>query len=315
MKKWISLFAAVILLACKEKKVDLSGDKPVKVNDFIAAFKPLALPFNAADTNINKLADSTLIGYKVLTQFIPDSSVNRIIHNASKADIHPIGRIEKQKEDYLLANFIHNKKTQMVAFVLDKKNKFLAAKEILSNTSNDGYYHSVNINKEPTFLLSREKLNADKQLMFTRIGWVYNTGNSFMVIINDGNEDAKKADEIIDPIDTFPKKNKYSGNYVQNKKNFISIRDGRNQQSYLFFIHFEKNDGTCIGELKGLMKLTSATTAIYSEGGDPCVIDFSFKGNEIHFKEKGSCGNRRGMQCFFNDTFVKKKEPKSSKRK
>jgi hypothetical protein len=61
--------------------------------------------------------------------------------------------------------------------------------------------------------------------------------------------------------------------------------------------------------------MKDATSAAYNQGGDPCVIDFSFEGNNIILKEKGSCGNRRGMQCFFDDTFTKKKEPKVTKKK
>ena len=49
---------------------------------------------------------------------------------------------------------------------------------------------------------------------------------------------------------------------------------------------------------------------IYSQGGDPCIIDFNFEGNEVTLKEKGSCGNRRGMDCFFDDTFTKKRSRK-----
>ena len=61
--------------------------------------------------------------------------------------------------------------------------------------------------------------------------------------------------------------------------------------------------------------MKDATHAIYSEGGDPCVIDFYFEGNEVVVKEKGSCGNRRGMNCFFDDTYIKKKEAKTQKKK
>ena len=59
--------------------------------------------------------------------------------------------------------------------------------------------------------------------------------------------------------------------------------------------------------------MKSATTAVYAEGGDPCVIDFTFEGNDIVIKEKGSCGNRRGMECFFDDTFTRIKEIKAAK--
>ncbi len=215
----------------------------------------------------------------------------------------------------MLATFTHHNKTILATFVLDKKNNFLSAKQLLSNVYDDGYNHFLSINKEPTFLISREKLNADKQLQFTRVGWVYANNGNFMVVINDSNEDEKKNSVIINPIDTLPHKNKLSGNYIRDKKNFISLRDRKDANSYMFFIHFEKEDGSCTGELKGVLKMKTPTTAVYAEGGDPCVIDFTFDGNDITIKEKGSCGNRRGMECFFDDTFTKRKETKTSRKK
>jgi hypothetical protein len=314
MRRWIFVLLLTTLFACKEKKVNLSGDVPIKVKDFIAAFPILPLPFIVSDTNIYKIADTTHISLPVFTQFIPDSVLSNLI-DEKRVSIKPVGRIEKQNEMYLLVSFFHGKKVHLIAFVLDKENKFMAAKELLSNNNNDGYNHYVSINKEPTFLINKERLSSDKQLLFTRVGWVYNTGGTFMVVLNDGNEDSRKNDEIIDPIDTLLKKNKLSGNYLQNKKSFISLRDGKDANSYLFFIHFEKKGGSCVGELKGVLKMKSDNTAVYAESGDPCVIDFTFEGNNITVKEKGSCGNRRGMKCYFDDTFTKKKEPRAKKRK
>ncbi len=315
MKKWMIALLAIALFSCKGKRVDLSGNVPVKVSDFMAAFPLLQLPYTAADTNINKLSTDTIeIGYKAFAQFVPDTALQKIIGRNKEITIIPVGKIEKTKEDYLLATFNSHKKTSLAVFVFDKKNKFLAFKNLLSDNNNDDYAHFVSINKEPTFLINREKLNSDKQLQFTRVGWVYGSGGNFMIVINDGNEDLKK-NEVINPIDTLPRKNKLSGDYAQDKKNFISIRDSKKINTYNFFIHFEKKDENCSGELKGELKMKDATHAIYSEGGDPCVIDFNFEGYEIVVKEKGSCGNRRGMNCFFDDTYIKRKETKSSKKK
>jgi hypothetical protein len=311
MKNWLVFFALISAIACTHKKADLSGEEPVKINDFLEAFPIITLPYTVADTNVSKAVDTIVISHKVFTSFIPDSTLTKLISAEKKSVIKPFGKIDKQKETYLLATFTHNKTTKLAVFVFDKKNNFLAAKELLSSIDNDEYTHSLMINKEPTFLLSREKTGSDKQLQYTRTGWVYGSGSSFMVVINDGNESENKRNTIIDPIDTLPKKNKLSGNYVQDKKNFISIRDGKNVNSYLFFIHFEKKDGNCSGELKGTLHMRTPTTAVYSESGDPCIIDFSINGNTIEVKEQGSCGNRRGMECFFDDSFTKRREPKA----
>lgn len=315
MKNYLILLLVFFAFSCKQKKIDLSGNTPVKINDFITAFPLIETQFTTADSTLTKYADTTIIGYKVFTQFISDSVLSRMKIINKSTIIRPVGRIEKQKEIYILATFTLHKKSILATFVLDKKNKFLAAKELLNNNDDDAYSRFISVNREPTFLISREKLNADKQLQFTRVGWVYSNSGNFMVVVNDSNEDEKKNSVIINPIDTLPRKNKLSGNYIKDKKNFISLRDGKNANSYLFFIHFEKKEGSCTGELKGVMKMKTPTTAIYAESGDPCVIDFTFDGNSITIKEKGSCGNRRGMNCFFDDTFIRKKEPKSARKK
>ena len=306
---------AIAAFSCKNKKTDLAGDAPVKVNDFVAAFAPITLPYTVADTNISALADTIKIGHKVLSQFIPDSVLEALIDTKAKYVIHPVGRINKENEIYLLFNVIQHDQVQEVAAVFSKENKFLAAKVLLSNDADeDGYIHSLSINKEPTFTVIKERINKEtKQLQFTKVGWVYNTAGIFMVVVNDTNEDPKKVGVVLNPIDTLPRKNKLSGEYATDKQNFMSIRDGKDANTYMFFIHFEKKEGTCVGELKGQMKMVDAATGIYSQAGDPCIIDFNFEGNEVTLKEKGSCGNRRGMECYFDDTFIKRKEAKKGK--
>jgi hypothetical protein len=95
----------------------------------------------------------------------------------------------------------------------------------------------------------------------------------------------------------------------------VAIRDGKDEKTYLFFVHFEKKEGTCIGELKGELKMKNAKEGLYNIGGDPCIIDFTFRDRTVSLKEQGSCGNRRGINCFFNDAFTRKKQPKTKRKK
>ncbi len=313
MKKCLPILFLLFLGACKEKKPDLSGDTPLAINDFVAVFPKLTPPYSVADTNLYKAGDTVTIGTKAFLQFFPDSTLTAIFGKNRKLTIHPIGLMEKENEQYLLVKFNHKKDYRLGVFVMDKKNNFLASKEILRTGYNDDYIHTVSINREPTFLMSKEKMGKNNALQFSRSGWVYNNAGVFMVVINDSNEDPKKIG-IINPIDTFPRKNKFSGDYVQDKRNFLSVRDTKKPNTYEFFIHFEKNEGACTGELKGELKFSNINTAQFKQNGDPCVIDFRFEGNEVTLKETGSCGNHRGIKCFFNDSFRKKKEPKTPKK-
>ncbi len=308
----LAVFIISMSWSCKSKTPDFSGETPISITDLIAVFPKINLPYRVADTNIHKAADTLTIGYKALSQYFPDSSLQAITGKAKKISIHPLGIIEKNKEDYLLINFQVNRQTRLAVFVTDKKHKYLASRELLRNGVEDGYIHSVSINKEPTFLVSREKMGEDNLLHFTRDGWVYTSNGEFMIVVNDTNEDPRKTG-IINPIDTLPRKNKYSGDYSKDERNFLSIRDTKTPNIYAFFIHFEKNNHTCVGELKGECKMNTPTTAIFTENGDPCVIDFTFDGNEVYLKEQGSCGSHRGIQCYFDDSFRKKRIPKNKK--
>jgi hypothetical protein len=306
----MAFIGILFFLGCKEKKVDLSGETKVKSNDFFAAFPIIQTPYTVADTNLNKRTDTVRIGEKAMLQFIPDSVISIILNNNKKVNIYSIGKIVKENEVYLLAKFAFNKNSSLYCFVFDKKNKFLSYKHFLNTNNSDDYVHLLSINREPTFTISKEKMNEDKQqLQYSRIGWAFNMeSNGFYTVVTETNEDEKKNNTILNPIDTLPRKNKLSGNYVKDNKNFISLRDGKNNAAYLFFIHFEKNNGNCIGELKGELQMKTPTKGIYSENGDVCVIDFTFSGSELIVKEQGSCGNHRGIKCFFDDSFIRKKE-------
>jgi hypothetical protein len=73
---------------------------------------------------------------------------------------------------------------------------------------------------------------------------------------------------------------------------------------------FGANEGACVGELKGVFTMKDANNAQYRFNGDPCVIDFNFEDNQVSLKEQGNCGNHRGIKCYFDDSFTRKKEPK-----
>ena len=316
MPKRLLYILLITLIACGEKKIDFSGATQLKPKDFLSVFQTISNNnFLAADTNFTKLADTTRIGLKAMTQFIPDTVIAKFIDREKNPGFYPIGKIIKEKETYLLLNVSLKHKKRMIVLVIDSKNNhWLAAKMLIDNSNQDDYIHSLSINKEPTFLLSQEKTGKDNLVQFSRTGWVYATDVGFMVVVNDSNETPSKSN-IINPIDTLAHKNKYSADYEIDKRNFISIRDGNSANSYTFFIHFEKNDGACIGELKGDFKMKDQKHGVYTFNADPCIIDFNFEDREVTVKEQGSCGNHRGIKCFFDDQYTRKKEIRNNKKK
>jgi hypothetical protein len=305
-KLFLLALVIVFVIGCKNSKTDLSGNEKVSAEDFLKAFHEINLPILIADTALYSLSDSLDISKTVFEQFVLDSALEKFAVN-DQVQIHPAGIIHKKERDFLLATFSSGKKIQLCVFVLDDKHKFLTSLSLLNTMQTDEYRHSVSITEEPTFIFKKEKNAANNTSLYSRNGYAYSSGsNSFTEVLHDSNEDTAKNSEIINPIDTFPSTNKFSGDYISNKRNFISIRDGKNALTYTFFIHFEKNNGDCVGELKGIMTLTNEKDAVFTESGDPCVIDFKFFGSAIKVKEQGNCGNHRGITCPFDFTFKKK---------
>jgi hypothetical protein len=308
---WIA-FISISIAACKNPKADLNSNEKITAENFIAAFKPIKLPATIADTALQRFGDTIVISNTVLTQFIPDSVLQQFADNKNDVwTIHAAGIIHKKERDFLLAKFISKKKITLGVFVLDDKHAFLTSFQLVDNLKKDNYTYSVSITEEPTFIRKREKLANNNTLLYTRNGFAYNsTAHAFAEVLQDSNEDTDENDTVINPIDTFPSTQKYSGDYVADKKNFISVRDGKNAETYSFFIHFEQKKGDCIGELKGMMTLTNEKNAVFTQSGDPCIIDFKFNSSSVKIKEQGNCGNHRGITCPFDFTFKRKTEQK-----
>ena len=315
MRYLSNLLILLALIGCAETKTDLSGNTPLKINDFNAAFKNIELPIRINDTNLASFTDTVEIGRKALEQFLPDSVVDVIAPKLlKKSSIFTVGKIEKETEYYLLLNNKAARKQTVFVITFSKKNVFLDYQVLtqfdLSQKSSQLYGKTLLINKEPTFLIEENKLDPEKGISNEKKGWAY-TDQGFRLIYLDANiKPAQKA--ILNPIDTLPTLNTFSGDYARDKKNFISLRDFGNPNKYQFFLHFEKKEGDCVGELKGLLNFIK-NQATYSEKGDPCTIQFTITGNVIKIKEDGNCGNHRNMTCYFNDSYDKKRKPKSKK--
>ena len=92
---------------------------------------------------------------------------------------------------------------------------------------------------------------------------------------------------------------------VHGKMNLVSVRDGRKNDRITFFIHFEKENGECTGELKGEAIMKSVrNTAEYREAGDPCVLKFIFGSSSVYVYRREGCGSRRGLNCSFDGSHM-----------
>ncbi len=314
MRYFILIFFFLFCIACGNDDIDLSGDTALKIENFYQLFTPISNSKKIADTGLLHAVDTLQIKLKLLHQFVPDSIT--IKATGKKADaytIYPLGYIGKEEQEkYVLIKYVKKQEASLWVYVFGSNNQYKAAMKLLSNDVKDKYSRDVLITPEPTFISNKEKITTDITY-YTKVAMAYNAAdNSFINVMKDSNEDDDE-NMVINPIDTLPKKNKYSGDYVKDKRNFICVRDGKNDSTYQFFLHIDKKNGDCTGELKSGFTINKKGITAYKEGGDPCVINFTFSSGSVVMLEEGSCGNRRGMDCLFDDTFKKQKPQKEKK--
>lgn len=310
MRVFIIVIVCVLAFACKDKKSSLTGNQQIDLKDFYDAYPELKLPFTVSDTTMKKVADTAVVSYAVFAQFIPDTLLMPVFGKDKKLVIQPIGKIEVKDKETYLATLVSSKSKSAIYLLVFDKGQYKVNLPLLISNSSDVHEHasidkklSVSINKDWT---------KDNVLFYNRIIYAYNNVGVFTTVLTETNEPRNSAaSAVINPLDTMPRKNKYSGDYIKGKRSFVSIRDGAAPGKYLFFVHFDnEKEESCGGELKGEMTMTGERTGTYNDNGDPCVIDFAFTDKQVMVKEQGSCGNYRGIKCFFNDTYTKKKEVK-----
>jgi len=317
-KYLILLLSAGILISCKNKKAPLPDNQVVEIEDFINFFPEVTLPFKITDSGLfKKQGDSSIIGYTMFTQFLSDSVLRKDFGTTVNPVLYSLGRAkEKGRETYLLVKAVQAKKRVAYLVCLDKKNNYLNSFPLVK--TGVGVYSAAYgvLDKKFQITTYRETKKATGETWYKRNVYVYNAGgNDFSLILTEPNEEM--IENIFNPIDTFAKKNKLSGDYIRNEKNFISIRDGKKTSEILFFVHFEKDNEECVGEVKGTANMVSPTKAHYKENGNPCTIEFTFSGSAVVMKEIEGCGSFRDIKCFFEGRFTKKKEvkPKVPKKK
>lgn len=292
----------------------MSGEDKVEAKDFIEFFQQVKLPFQYADSMMSrKEKDSSLISYKVFTQFVPDSVLTKLYGKKTKPKIYALGKTAVPGlETYLFVKTVTADKKVIFILAFDNKEKYITAIASLRPDQSKATFQSMMMDKKFGITKTVLRKNADGSTSEGKDVYALDRStNSFMLVMTDALED--KPAELINPIDTLPRKHKWSADYANGKMNLVSIRDGRRAGRIHFFIHFEKNNGGCTGELKGEATILSSSTAQFKLDGDPCVLSFVFSTSSVRLKEEEGCGNHRGMQCLFDGSFTKKREVKPKK--
>lgn len=302
----ILLLCIGILFSCKQKKKgNISGDDQIEIGDFVAFFKPVALPFVYSDAMLQqKESDSLLISSTNFNLFVPDTVITSI-YGKTIPKIYGIGKTGSPSgETYYFIKTMAPRKNALIIIAFDKADKYLASLKALIPDENPTSMQSVSLDRRFSITQTIQAKLKDNSLGEGKDVYVLDaSSNSFTLIMTDPLVDHS---ELVNPIDTLPRTGKYTGDYMNGKTNLVSIRDGK-RGNINFFIHFDKANGTCKGEIKGEALMKTANTAEYKEEGDPCILKFIFTSSSVTLQEVEGCGSKRPLECTLNGSFSKKK--------
>ncbi len=313
---WFLIIPFIIFACCKSKPTSLADDQTVTPEEFIEFFPELGLPYNLSDTAsiFKKNNDSALIGYKVFTQIVNDSVLSKHFGTKARPKIYPIGRVPVKKgETYVLIKAIAPANRGVFLLTFDKRDSFKAAMPLLVVDNDPLSTQSAEMDKRYAITTMRQRKLKDGTGTYRKDVYVFND-LGYTLILTESNEGRGVAEDIVNPLDTLSRRHKYAADYVKDKRNIVSVREGKNGNHVRFFVHFENDKGACKGELRGEANFVQPTVAVFRQSGDPCVLQFTFTSNSVTLKELEGCGNYRDIRCFFEGSFPKKKETKPKKK-
>ncbi|HEX6333564.1 MAG TPA: hypothetical protein VFZ78_05005 [Flavisolibacter sp.] len=305
---WMCLFG------CGDRDAD-SGRGGFTYDTFSEKFREAGLPYHLSDTALLRNRDTVRIRPAQFDAFLPDSVEQKVFPRSRQVSYIPLVRFDVPEEGtYHIIKVINGSRRMAMLVVFDTEGNYASHMTFLAPDSDAATAQVSSIDRshsisKTVFRTSGATIHEGKNV------YAYSKDTrQFSLIMTDRLND--RTAEVINPIDTLPKTHKLAGDYVRDKRNYVSIRNGRSDRQLMAFIHIEKNEGECVGELKGEILMTSATTAIYRQGADPCALQFSFRGSTVTLKEEQGCGNHRGINCPFEGSFTKKKpaKPKSQAR-
>jgi hypothetical protein len=307
------VWSILVLSACGHKAADSNGHtQKLEPDEFLAMFHDLNLPVNFADSSLQRRFPDSPMAWTAFNQFIPDSLIHKNFGKSVKPRLFASGKIQvKNAETYLFLKALTPIKKIIYLICLDKDGQFRTGMPIVLREDDSEFHYTATIDNKYAISVSRMHKDGDGKSVFVRTVWIYNAEGVFTLIMRESNEGKPRIGQIYNPIDTLSHKHKFTGDYLQDKRNFISFRDGKNNGVIRFFVHFEKDNGKCKGELKGEARFVSSGIARYIATGDPCSLEFSFNDKNVRMRELDGCGNHRDIRCFFEGVFTKHKEQNS----
>jgi hypothetical protein len=308
MKLFHFTWLLVLLLSCGSKQPKTMTDEDLTVADFVALAPDLSYPILVNDALLNRQEkDSLLINQVTYKTFLPDTVYQRLYPKPKNLKLYLLGKsADGEKGHYLLVKSALGKERGAQLLYFSKKSQFVGVLDIGTLLPKGNLPRHCKIDKNHSISFVQERKTPTGELWTRETIYFMNDSGRFIIAMTNSTEDL--SDIIMgNPIDTLSRKQKYTADYATDKKNLISIRDGATEKSFEFFIHFSKQNGDCIGELKGTGEWIEKNKGIFKDGNSDCVITFDFTTNAVRIQEQ-NCGLYRGITCFFEGSYPRKKE-------
>ncbi|OLY92778.1 hypothetical protein SAMN05444008_10252 [Cnuella takakiae] len=319
MFRFAVLCTLIFLSACgsKDKNSTAASTDGSGNAAFASLFQEMKPPYTLSDSGLLANKDTVRIRSEQWNQFIPDSITKNIFGATTRINYTPLASFKGKKgEQYFLVKAARENRSAALMVVAAHPDSLTAVLPFLVPDKDAASKQVTSFEGNFSVIRTVHRTLPDDSFQEGKDVFAYSElGRTFDLVMTDPLSDEKP--ELINPIDTLGSNYTYAGDYSRDKRNIVSVRDGRKKGLITVFIHMEAKEGTCTGEIKGDAEIVDGTTAIYRTPGDPCILTLKFGKGAVTLQEQEGCGSRRGLECSFNGTFKKKKEAdtKETKRK
>ena len=304
-KLLLALLAICLLGACKSKHKKGPGDA-FTLEDFRQLFNNTTLPYKLTTDSLKAEQDDSLaVTPKLLAQFLTDTLAKADYPKDTLVKFFPLAYFEGTDIHYYVVKAKGKSGTTAYLCITDKKGHYLNRIRVAKvGNGNSVQYFTIDT-KQVVKITEEKQLAGSRTATKEEFYSVGNDGKTTLIMTNSSGEAA--AEQIFNPIDTLPGKHKLSGDYEAGELSLVSIRDGKDAKSFEFFISFSRENSGCKGELSGTGHFVSANKGEYKDKETSCGISFQFSAGRLSIKEIGGCGAYRGVRCFFEGNYSKKK--------
>lgn len=300
----LALLTIGLLAGCGSKK-NKSGKDDFTFEDFRHLFAEAKLPYKLMPEELaNKKSDTAGISPEVLKQFLTDTLGKSDFPEGATVKFYPVAAVDGAAVNYFVVKAVGKTATTAYICFLDKKGHYLnrlPAGKVADKS--DVFYFSIDTRQVIKVTNERELEPGHRSTREDFFG-VSDNGSTTLIMTNTTGDPG--AGQLFNPIDTLKAAHKLSGDYVSGENSLVSVRDGDDPKSFQFFISFSNKTG-CKGELSGTGHFTGTNKGEYKDKETDCGIAFQFAAGRVSIREIGGCGAYRGVRCFFEGSYAKKK--------